>query len=124
MFFRFVLEFAFTQPACGEYGVEGPPEWWHSWVGNIHYLHFGIILFGISGITSIIISLVTPPIPEENLYRLTFWSRHSTKVRVDLDQDTQYGETAASGMNQCSISRHLASTGSAGSADPLNFLKL
>ena len=88
---RFGLEFGYTIPPCGS-SEPKPPDWWYSWVGNIHYLHFGIILFGISGIVSIIISLVTPPIPEEHLYRLTFWSRHSTKVRIDLDQDTQYGD--------------------------------
>ncbi len=78
-------------------------------VGNIHYLHFGVILFAISGVVTIIISLLTPPIPENSLYRylldsfrfheflcffvivhrLTFWSRHSAKIRVDLDDDAQ-----------------------------------
>ena len=64
---------------------------------RIHYLHFGILLFGIAGSVSIIVSLLTPPIPEESLYRLTFWSRHSTKVRVDLEQDTQYNEGGEAG---------------------------
>ncbi len=38
---------------------------------------------------------MTPPIPEQHLYRLTFWSRHSTKVRIDLDEDTQYNNPTA-----------------------------
>jgi hypothetical protein len=49
-----------------------------------------VILFAISGTVSIIVSLLTPPIAEEHLYRLTFWSRHSTKVRVDLDNDAGF----------------------------------
>ena len=32
------------------------------------------------------VSLVTEPIPEQYLYRLTFWSRKSTKVRLELDK--------------------------------------
>ena len=33
-----------------------------------------------------------PSIDEKHLYRLTFWTRHSNKVRVDLDHDVQYSE--------------------------------
>ena len=42
---------------------------------------------------------MSKPISEEHLYRLTFWTRHSTEVRVDLDQDTQYSpdETRSTG---------------------------
>ena len=43
-------------------------------------------------------SLITPPIAEEHLYRLTFWTRHSTKVRVDLDQDVQYSGEKTDGV--------------------------
>ena len=49
----------------------------------------------ISGIVTILVSTVTPPISEEHLYRLTFWSRNSTKVRIDLDIDTQYSTDEA-----------------------------
>ena len=42
--------------------------------------------------------MITPPIAEEHLYRLTFWTRHSTKVRVDLDQDVQYSGEKTEGV--------------------------
>lgn len=92
--FRFALEFGFSKPPCGTPADDPsqPPGWWFVWVDKIHYLHFGIILFAIAGSVSIIVSLLTPPIPEESLYRLTFWSRHSSKVRVDLEQDAEYNE--------------------------------
>ena len=102
---RFGLEFGYRDPPCGDVVSPRPPQWWYLWVKNIHYLHFGVILFAISGVVSIIVSLVTPPIPEENLYRLTFWTRHSSKVRIDLDQDTQYNNTdkavVQEGINCC-----------------------
>lgn len=82
---RFALEFGFFKPPCGSSRPK-PPEWWYTYIDNVHYLHFGIILFIITGIATVIISILTKPIPEENLYRLTFWSRRSAKVRVELDK--------------------------------------
>ena len=35
---------------------------------------------------SILVSLVTEPIPSKYLHRLTFWTRHSTEVRLELDK--------------------------------------
>ena len=35
---------------------------------------------------SILVSLVTEPIPGKYLHRLTFWTRHSTEVRLELDK--------------------------------------
>ena len=32
------------------------------------------------------VSLVTEPIPGKYLHRLTFWTRHSTEVRLELDK--------------------------------------
>ena len=75
-----------TQPACGSNDPE-PPYWWKRVVGDIHFLHFGVLLWGITGIVAIAVSIVTEPIPENSLYRLTFWSRKSTKVRDELDAE-------------------------------------
>ena len=96
---RFVLEFGYSKPPCGtpKDDPSQPPEWWHMIIGNIHYLHFGFILFLISAAVAIFISLITPPIGEEHLYRLTFWSRHSTKIRVDLNEDAQYSNNEGKG---------------------------
>ena len=41
---RFGLEFGFTKPACGSTDPQ-PPDWWKTWVDDIHYLHFGKIWF-------------------------------------------------------------------------------
>lgn len=51
---------------------------------QIHYLHFGLLLWFISGLVAVVVSLMTPPPPEDSLHRLTFWSRHSKKVRVEM----------------------------------------
>ena len=60
---RFGLEFGYTIPPCGSYDPDPRPEWVKRVVGDIHYLHFGCILFGIVCIITITVSLLTEPIP-------------------------------------------------------------
>ncbi|XP_014663590.1 PREDICTED: sodium/glucose cotransporter 4-like [Priapulus caudatus] len=77
---RFAWEFSYTSPDCGA------PDLRPAIITKMHYLHFGILLFGISVIVTVIVSLLTKPIPEEHLYRLTFWSRKSEKERIDISE--------------------------------------
>jgi len=92
---RFALEFGYQVPACGDLpSPNSPPQWWYTLIGNVHYLHFGVILFGISAAVAIAVSYLTEPIDEKHLHRLTFWTRHSKYVRIDLDEDTQYNTTS------------------------------
>merc|ERR1711953_1523725 len=74
-----------------------PPNWWYTLIGNIHYLHFGVILFFISGLVAMSVSLLTAPIDRKHLHRLTFWTRHSREVRIDMDEDTQYNTSENTG---------------------------
>ncbi|XP_045626138.1 sodium/glucose cotransporter 4 [Procambarus clarkii] len=81
---RFAMEFAFTVPGCGDENQDLRPEWIKVIVGNVHYLHFGCILFLIVLVVTVAVSYLTEPIPKKCLYRLTFWSRHSEEVRVSV----------------------------------------
>merc|ERR1719369_1507606 len=90
---RFGLEFGFQKPPCGDFESEDPPAWWYSLVDNIHYLHFALLLCFISGIVTIAVSLMTPPPPPDSLHRLTWWSRHSTKVRKAIEEEIDSNET-------------------------------
>ncbi|MPC83352.1 Sodium/glucose cotransporter 4 [Portunus trituberculatus] len=60
---RFILEFSYTVPACGT-GEDKRGWFLQAVVGNVHYLHFSCILWIITGIITIAISLLTEPIPE------------------------------------------------------------
>jgi len=81
---RFGLEFGFTKPACGSTDPQ-PPDWWKTWVDDIHYLHFGLLLWGISGAVSIAVSLMTPPPKESTLPRLTWWTKDSIEIRDEQE---------------------------------------
>ncbi|KAJ4923410.1 hypothetical protein JOQ06_000743, partial [Pogonophryne albipinna] len=75
---RMVLEFSFKAPACGQ--PDGRP----ALLAQVHYLHFALILLALTCLIIAAVSLATPPIPKEHLYRLTWWSRHSQEPRLDL----------------------------------------
>merc|ERR1719228_154841 len=91
---RFILEYSFSKPACGDFESKQPPDWWFKLVDDIHYLHFGLLLWFITGIVTVGVSLMTTPPPEDSLHRLTWWTRHSTKVRTPLEEEISTGEEA------------------------------
>ena len=74
---RFGLEFGFFLPPCGSHLPDLRPAFVKSFVDDVHYLHYGAFLFLITGLVTICVSLLTPPIPAHRLHRLTFWTRHS-----------------------------------------------
>ena len=61
---------------------------------DIHYLHFGLLLWFISGVVAISVSLLTPPPPEDSLYRLTWWTRHSVKVRAAIEDEIETDDSS------------------------------
>ena len=99
---RFGLEFGYFKPACGSGLPDERPAFVKHFVDDIHYLHYGALLFLITGVTTVVISLLTEPIPEEKLYRLTYWTRKSTKVRDGFDdsqEEEQEEQAARAGEN-------------------------
>ncbi|GAB1604610.1 sodium/glucose cotransporter 5-like, partial [Argonauta hians] len=69
--FRFIWEFAYQNVPCGE--VSERPKI----ITAVHYLHFGLILFGIVIFTTICVSYVTKPFSKDQLYKITYWTRNS-----------------------------------------------
>ncbi|XP_078120106.1 sodium/mannose cotransporter SLC5A10 [Sander vitreus] len=65
---RMALEFAFPPPRCG---VE---DFAPAVLRGVHYLHFAILLCGLTGIVVAIVSLLTPPPSHEQLCNLTWWT--------------------------------------------------
>lgn len=58
---RMVLEFAFAPPRCGV--VDSAP----AILRSVHYLHFAILLCGLTAIVVTIVSLLTPPPSHEQV---------------------------------------------------------
>ncbi|XP_074523825.1 sodium/glucose cotransporter 4 [Halichoeres trimaculatus] len=75
---RMVMEFSYRAPSCGQ--KDSRP----AILADVHYLYFALILLALTCIIIAVISLMTSPIPKENLHRLTWWSRFSQEPRIDL----------------------------------------
>lgn len=60
---RFAWESAYTQVICGREGEDKRP----AVIKDVHYLYFGMLLFGIVFIIVVVLSLLTKPIPDEHV---------------------------------------------------------
>jgi len=74
---RMVLDFSYPAPLCMEEDTRP------AIVGEFHYMYFAALLFWLTGITSIIISLITPPDDQYRSIRTTFFTRKSKDIRPD-----------------------------------------
>lgn len=76
---RFIWEYSYSLPPCGL------PDPRPAVITRVHYLHYGCLLFVFTAVVCVCVSMLTKPIPEDRLYRLTFWTVNSSEPRVDLD---------------------------------------
>ncbi|XP_016052008.1 PREDICTED: sodium/glucose cotransporter 5 isoform X2 [Miniopterus natalensis] len=79
---RLVLEFLYPALPCG--AVDTRP----AILGSIHYLHFAVALFALSGAVVVAGSLLTPPPPAAQIHNLTWWT-----LAKDLPPGTKTGDT-------------------------------
>ncbi|NXS89538.1 SC5A9 protein, partial [Erpornis zantholeuca] len=75
---RMIMEFIYSAPSCGE--EDRRP----AVLKDLHYLYFALILCALTAIVIVLISLCTPPIPEEKLGSLTWWTRHRKAPAINL----------------------------------------
>ncbi|XP_047228066.1 sodium/glucose cotransporter 1-like [Girardinichthys multiradiatus] len=78
---RMITEFAYGTGSCNN--PSNCPEI----ICGVHYLYFGMILFLVSCIIIVGVSLMTKPIDDKHLYRLCWSLRNRTEERVDIDPD-------------------------------------
>ncbi|KAL5019697.1 hypothetical protein ScPMuIL_002589 [Solemya velum] len=80
---RMGLDFSFSAPLCGDGGADPRP----SIVSKVDFLHFAFILFVLSMVVIVIISLFTQPMAECELRGLTWWSRNNCEEPKTPDDD-------------------------------------
>ncbi|NXV59722.1 SC5A9 protein, partial [Molothrus ater] len=87
---RMILDFIYSAPSCGE--EDRRP----AVLKDVHYLYFALILFVLTSIAILLVSLCTPPIPEEKLDGLMWWTRHKKAPAIILENS----EAAQTGPEQ------------------------
>ncbi|KAM4634440.1 sodium/glucose cotransporter 1 [Polymixia lowei] len=78
---RMIAEFAYGTGSCVS------PSDCPTIICGVHYLYFSIILFVVSCVIIVGVSLATKPIDDKHLYRLCWSLRNCKEERVDLEED-------------------------------------
>ncbi|XP_052790809.1 sodium/glucose cotransporter 4-like [Mya arenaria] len=98
---RFIGEYSFRAPACGEEDTRP------GIIRNFHYLYFSVFLFVVTALVAAVVSMLTKPIDKRCLERLTFWTRHSKRKRVEIDTWQSDSVPSASEMSSSVIEKEL-----------------
>ncbi|XP_004082010.1 sodium/myo-inositol cotransporter [Oryzias latipes] len=64
---RLILAFVYRQPRCDQ------PDDRPFFITHIHYMYFAAGLFWISGLVAVVVSLLTPPLDDEQTVTTTIW---------------------------------------------------
>uniref|UniRef100_A0A8C2VGD5 Low affinity sodium-glucose cotransporter-like n=2 Tax=Chinchilla lanigera TaxID=34839 RepID=A0A8C2VGD5_CHILA len=83
---RMIIEFAYGTGSCVV--ASNCPKI----ICGVHYMYFAIILFFVSMLVIVGISLLTKPIPDVHLHRLCWALWNSTEERIDLDAEDKRQE--------------------------------
>ncbi|XP_041357408.1 sodium/glucose cotransporter 4-like [Gigantopelta aegis] len=82
------MDMTFPAPPCGSTEPDTRP----AILAKIHFLHFALILSGVTIISTVVISLITTPRPPEKLNRVTWWTRHSEKDLEESDSEDDFAQ--------------------------------
>ncbi|XP_068743589.1 sodium/myo-inositol cotransporter-like [Montipora capricornis] len=80
---RMILDFTHLEPRCGEEDTRP------SIIAKVHYMYFALILFWITVITIVVVSLFTKPMEGANTARLTWWTRHEKLSDTDVLEEAR-----------------------------------
>ncbi|XP_020891932.1 sodium/glucose cotransporter 4 [Exaiptasia diaphana] len=84
---RMVLDFTYQPPLCGQ------PDTRPAITKDLHYMYFALVLFWITAIAIVAISLFTKPSEDSNTARLTWWTRYdkpSSTDHAETERDRKY----------------------------------
>ncbi|KAM3915767.1 sodium/glucose cotransporter 4 isoform 2-T2 [Leptodactylus fuscus] len=86
---RMIMDFVYRGPNCGEKDTRPVI------LKDVHYLYFAILLFGFTSAVCIVISLFTEAIPDDELGRMTWWTRKRSDETHSLEDETDFSDDIA-----------------------------
>ncbi|XP_068931057.1 sodium/myo-inositol cotransporter [Petaurus breviceps papuanus] len=81
---RLILAFTYRAPECDQ------PDERPAFIKNIHYMYVATALFWITGLITVIVSLLTPPPTKEQIHTTTFWSVKVPDRKESIPQEDPY----------------------------------
>ncbi|CAF0890909.1 unnamed protein product [Adineta steineri] len=81
--FRFIWEYSYTAMPCQLEHLDKRPS-----IVRFNFLYFSVLLFIISGIVTIVVSLLTKPIPEKYISRLTIFDLDNPEKAIEIPTRT------------------------------------
>ena len=104
---RMILDFAYPTPLCGE--IDSRSEGMKKLL-SMHYLYFGIMLFGLALIVVVVVSLMTDPIDPKHVSN-AFFVMHQTHLKfkqVFLCMDLLYGARGSTVNTKANVAELVA----------------
>lgn len=106
---RLTLAFIYREPHCNQ------PDNRPSFIKDVHFMYVAAILFWISALVIVVVSLITPPPAKEQIKITTFWGlRNRKKLTLQQLVDLKHSRNPLKPLNpsQCkgngNLSSHLA----------------
>ncbi|XP_007493307.1 sodium/myo-inositol cotransporter [Monodelphis domestica] len=81
---RLILAFTYRAPECDQ------PDERPAFIKNIHYMYVATALFWITGLITVVVSLLTPPPTKEQVHTTTFWSVKVPGRKESLPREDPY----------------------------------
>ncbi|XP_068184748.1 sodium/myo-inositol cotransporter-like [Antennarius striatus] len=90
---RLILAFIYRPPPCDQ------PDNRPGFLVNVHYMYFAAMLFWISGLVAVVVSLCSSPPDEEQIHTTTFWGLRNIEMVPVKDREETYRLTEKSPGN-------------------------
>ncbi|XP_043850306.1 sodium/myo-inositol cotransporter [Dromiciops gliroides] len=81
---RLILAFTYRAPECDQ------PDERPAFIKNIHYMYVATALFWVTGLITVIVSLLTPPPTKEQIHTTTFWSVKVPDKKESIPREDPY----------------------------------
>lgn len=93
---RLILAFTYRAPECDQ------PDNRPSFIKDIHYMYVATALFWITGLITVIVSLLTPPPTKDQIRTTTFWSKKTVVTKESCSQKDEPYKMQEKSILRCS----------------------
>ncbi|KAM3585477.1 uncharacterized protein V6R79_018449 [Siganus canaliculatus] len=93
---RLALAFVYHEPRCDQ------PDHRPAFIKDVHFMYIAAVLFWVSALVAVVVSLCTPPPRKEHIRNTTLWGLNNRK-KLQQRQQQQTGEDINTLMPLCKI---------------------